>query len=418
MPYYKTLETLETGPLTWNTEFDIFGTRLEKLLNRPHMTPEVPDGEITAVGGGLGSSQTLTFTAPEDLTIKNLVIYPLNRIATTSTTFINEIALFLLLARMTVVSGTGPDVGVDCYEGLGRPPMAAFSVRNISFVPKLNIRMAAGDVLEIDIEGLTDDFYAYSMVLTYEPGIEESVSPILFLGGTVAPISGGAVGGGTAASATLTVDVASTAETISFAKESSVTNSGLNSSIEGTPGGDSDRYNSTAGSATLIRDDIINVLTVTHSDTNYWSDWTIAPSGGTGITFTRNDVGAGGNYDVIYSATSDFTASIFTGGTSATITLPVASPTVDIVITDIAAVTLSAFSSPFSSSVHGMEIVGIEIDSAPVPIGRGILPPIINRPSSKKVNVPVSAGQTIDLLLRYGGTDTVPIYTLIAAERA
>ena len=90
MPFYKTLENLESGPVGYATEEDIFGTRIEKLLNKGQLSPEVPAGEITAAGGGPGTIQTLTFTAPEDLTIRKMVFFPPNRATAENTTFVSE----------------------------------------------------------------------------------------------------------------------------------------------------------------------------------------------------------------------------------------------------------------------------------------------------------------------------------------
>lgn len=419
MPFYKTLETLETGPLSYASEFEIFGTRLEKIINKPHMTPEVSDGEFVVIPAN-STTQTLTFTAPEDLTISNLILYPTARESLANTTYLSDVTALLFMSRLSIVSGTGPDVGVPLYEGAGAACLSIFAIRNVAFAPKLDIRMAAGDVLEMDITSGLSAAFALSMAFTYEPEINNNVSPKLLLGGPTGPFGGGALGGGTAASATLTVNAASTTEPIQFIKNSSALTVGVNNteSIFGTPGGSSDAYNSTAGSATLIRDDIINVITNTHSSFGFWNDWNITPSGATDIVFTRDDFGASGNYDIIFVDTPDFTATTFTGGTSPTINISVSSPSINVNIKELFLSTISNLFSPSPNKFFTLEVVGIEVDSVGIPIGRGIFSPTINIPSVKKVNVPVTAGQTVDVLARNSSTTTVPVYLLIVAERA
>ncbi len=412
--YVKKLENLESGPVSWENSEEIPLSDIGSLLNKRTMSPEWSASE-TALIRTDAPAITMTFTAPEDLTIDRFVVELTSlSYTTTDTGTAFDYSHYMVLSRMTVISGTGPDVGYDIFEGNSAASLGMFSVRNIGMSPKLNIRMAAGDVLEMDLmQGISFGGVPASLPITsfftYEPEIDFSVSPKKILGGeSVATTFNTVISAGTAASADITVLSAPATDTIDFNRIQS--NNGLtfdasSNLVSGTGASGTNSYDNTAATLATLRDSIIAAINDVSND--FDTDWTASPGGAAVVTVTNNSVGASGNYDVI-ETTGDFSATAFTGGTSTPVGSFVFTPTVDIVLKNIYYSVFSdvnAFGpvvSPGYLSFHSVEITSVEIDGTPVPTGRGAYPPMGVPMGNKHLNVPVSAGETIEIFARAG----------------
>jgi hypothetical protein len=417
MSFLKTIENLKTGPLGWNAPEDIFSTQLGAILNKPHLAPEFGTGEMAVVSDPSGTTETLTFTAPETLTLRNLVIFPVSATTSGEPVYVTDPSYLMTMGRLSVVSGTGPDVGLTLFEGTGAGGMGVFGIRNVDFAPKFNIRMDAGDVLELDVVSIAAGRWTYAIIFTYERGIDSTVSPKRFIGGASSPTFFGLVGGSVAASATLTVAAAPTTDTVQFIPEPTFEFANITTpTLSGTSGGSSSEYDSDIAVITDLRDDILTVLS--NSANDFDDNWTFASSGSDAITVTRSNNGAGGNFDLMIPSGTDLTVTSFSGGISPNVTVSALTPTSDYLITDIYAYFIEgATPHPATSYVHGFEIIDIEIDSSPITIGRACLPPQLSMVARKQVNVPVSSGQTVDIIARYSGAAGGKVLVfLIAAD--
>ena len=193
MPYYKNISDKKSGNPSYLSELDIFGTRLEKILSKPHLSPEYTDGdmgalilrsEITA-----RPAKTLTFTAPEDLTIRKLLFFTYSNALVVLKNIVFTNLNDIVISRIEVVSGTGPDVGLNIIDGSpGGIRANFFNLRSLDTTPELNIRANAGDVIEVEIaygsipmSTLITTFV--NCIFTYDPLIDNDVSsPTVILG--------------------------------------------------------------------------------------------------------------------------------------------------------------------------------------------------------------------------------------------
>jgi len=421
----------ESGPVSWEDSEQIPLSDVNNLMNKKTLSPEWTSAESPLMRTD-SSTRTLTFTAPEDLTIQDLIFEVTASIITaTSSGTAYDYSHFFVLESLSVVSGTGPDVGYDVFEGNSGAFMGMFSQRNIGMTPRLNIRMDEGDVLELELaQGITSSgtpgCIPISMYFTYESGKDLSLTRKKILGGNAVETAFTEdISAGVAASATITVNSAPATEDLDFQRLTE--NDGIIFDLEsilssgaGTAG--TNTYDSAAGTTTLLRDSIIDAI---NDSTNLFDDdWTASIGGAAIVTVTQNGAGASGNYDIIDTPGSDFTVTAFTGGTSTSVGSFVFTPTVDIVLTNIYYTVYSDVNpfgpliSPGYTWAHSIEITALEVDGVDVPIGRGSMPPMNTPMGNKHLNVPVSAGETIEVFARAGiaKEDTTILYSIVAEE--
>lgn len=426
MAFYKTLETVEVGPTGWSTGEDVFSTRMSIYLERPHLAPEYGGGETGALVGPAGTTQTLTFTAPEDLTLRRLLVYPSQTVDPTNNIMkVKQPAFIMGLQRLVVASGTGPDVGLDIYEGTGAAHMAVFDIRNVDASFDFDIRMEAGDVLEMDITVLADiNPEPVTMIFNYDRGIDLLTAPKLLLGSPT-PLSGLAFGqtlgtSGTATSRTLLVNNAPTTSELKIQEHRLSSAEGQSVTITGTPGGSASQYDSSLLTANDVRNSLFNVLTVTHPEVGgFLSKFNFSTFIGVGITIQRANVGVAGNYDLIESSNLlDFVFLGPTTGTSVPTTARMTDPSVGCnLIRLYAGSTISFSSSPFTTSYNGIHVPKLQINAVDVPIGGGLVNPDQSMIIGKKLNVPIDPGDTIDVFSKYEGTNPFGLLYLGVAER-
>ena len=207
MAFYRTIDTKESSVLTLRNQKDIYGTRMQDIVDKPHLSPEYSDGDMGAMTYPSGVTnqpiKTFTFTAPENLTIKRLLFFPYSNYFISPLSQENPIITMLnslLVRRIEVVSGTGPEVGTNLISGdSGGICANIFSIRSVEFFPELNLRINSGDVIEIDIcyrNFLNTAFQSLFVnpILTYNRGIQDSiVGPSSILGVKIGLINSSSV---------------------------------------------------------------------------------------------------------------------------------------------------------------------------------------------------------------------------------
>lgn len=436
--FVNKLDSLKSGPISWEDSERIPLSDIGSLMNKKVLSPEWTSAESPLLRTDLGV-RTLTFTAPEDLTIQNLifdiVVTPVTQTEVGSS---QDFSHYVGLSRMRVVSGTGPDVGYDVFEGNSPASMGLFSRINLGMAPRLNIRMAAGDVLEMDVAsgltfgstpgGSTPGNIPLTMYFTYEEGIDLSLTRKKILGGqsVSSTIFSQNSTAGTAASATITVLTAPATSRIAIQRAFINQGSSIGflddpDLLPGTGASGTNTYDNTIATVNGLRD---NLVTVINDSANQFDLWTAAPAGAGTLSVTRNDVGASANYEFIDTG-GDFSGTQFSGGTSTSVGASAFTPTSNLIIKNIYYNSYSDV-NPFGPILspgqtrwhHGIEITGLEINGSPVSIGRSALPPM-NTPIGKKiVNVPVNTGETIEIFGRasVAGESTTIIYVIVADE--
>ena len=176
--FIQTLESLTAGPLAW-TDADLVRVAAASILSKPSLTEDlalsdatfVPKVSIPTV------AKTIVYTAPVDLTVRNLVFdsTAFEPLDSGAGLIWNDQSFNMLFGKITI-AGTGPDVG-DHVEGFG-VYCGLFSVWNLLIAPRLNYRMAAGDTLSITVYNAAGSaIIPYNLVATYDTGIDTSVKP-------------------------------------------------------------------------------------------------------------------------------------------------------------------------------------------------------------------------------------------------
>lgn len=324
------------------------------------------------------AAKTVVFTAPIDMTLKNL-IFEQTLIGSTGTIF--QTANLVMISTM-VVAGSGPDVG-SIIDGFGIHG-AVFASTNIGDAPELNIRLAAGDTITMDFWNLSgEDSVNYSCSFTYVPGLG-ATPPKRFIGAPVAP---GAFGffstASVAATGSLTVVTAPLAAGDTVILENGFLNgfdeTFVGGTLTGVAGartpGSNDFDATTPGTVTAMRDEILAALS---DPANQWdAGWTFAASGVDSIDITRKTAGAIGNSDMLSASTTPaggitVSGSLLTGGVSPIDSVAMATPTVAMTLEK---VYISSFfpatqTPPLLITVPP-EFVNIEINADPAIAGVG-----------------------------------------------
>lgn len=303
------------GGTTWATVFGgvpigdlkTIGETLPTLSVETNMTP-IPTALAIPV-------HTLVFTAPEDMTVKYLVFNPALKsqvgvVTNLSRTLAN--AAFQYGIGGWIIAGTGPDVG-SVIDGAGAVPGHLFAACNIGNAPELNIRMAAGDTLTLDIySGNQFNQLAYQVELLYQTGLDMAVKPKRFIAPPAVAIDvltglAPAVGAIQVLAAPLAAGdnvvlnniIGSSPFTTSAAAP--ITYGGQLTGIAGprTPGNND--FDATTVGITPMRDEILAALS---DPFNQWAaHWTFLASGVDSITVQRNQSGPFGNTDRLVSTT-------------------------------------------------------------------------------------------------------------------
>lgn len=344
--YLQTLANLQSGGVAWSDATSV-RTAEAAVLSMPHLTETYAAGETRIFFQQTPPTltKTLTFTAPKDLTLRNLVFLPTYHLTNPEGVII---ALYdqsyMLTFNDVVVAGTGPDVG-SYLIGSGLPG-GLFSLRNLLIAPAFNLRLAAGDTVSIDVYAFNltgSRANPYNVIFTYDEGIDTSVKPSYFVG----PVGGTATAGlfsiPAATQATGTIQVTSASigagESLTIRNDFSQYQGPYTSSAGGTLTGQSgggasgaNTFDSDITGITPIRDAILAAL---QDGSNAWADepwYTFASSGADSIIVTRILEGLLGNTDEFTTTSGSLSLTpsgdTLGGATVGTLTVPLVTPTI------------------------------------------------------------------------------------------
>lgn len=374
---------------------------LEIILARPRLAPTTSNSYINSITPG-GTTKTLSFTAPVDLTIMNALFWPIAITNGAVDNFtLNQAPLFSM-GRIEVMSGTGPNVGESFISGVGIPA-GCYAPENVTKTPSFNIQMDAGDVLEIDlifIGGST--FGVYSIELTYDTGLSAE-DPTYFIGGTVAPLAVATLSPDAAATGTITITGTPTTagDTITiqgpFADFGDVS-TGVGGTLTGNAGGvGANTWDTDTVGITAIRDEILANLEL---GSNHWDgDYTFAASGIDAITVTRAQAGAIGNADILQEVGANITVSgaFLTGGTSPIVATTIAEPDYDLTVTSVFGINPvgATFNPPTLYNAISGYLTSITVNGIAAEFGPVTLIPPSTLSNQWECSFNVDAGDTI-----------------------
>jgi hypothetical protein len=389
-------------------------------------TMATTDSPIVPIVSPPAVARTITFTAPEDLTIRNLVFYT-NLTTGGPDNVVQNLCYGLSIGQLTV-AGSGPDVG-SYVDGFGIPG-GLFSDFNLFNAPILNIRMAAGDTLTIPIYFIAGgDPVAYNAELLYTKGIDTGVKPKRFIGGPSAPMAA-ALFSGTDASGVITVNAAAgmtPGDIIEIENPYGGSGAQLDpaggqlTGVAGARTSGSNDFDVTVAGAVALRDEILAALS---DPANQWdADYTFVASGVSDITITRKSTGALGNTDS-FTATLGVPADLtlvpgtgnLSGGDSPITAFTMASPSVDTTLESIAflqGATLGILSPDFSFPVP-IELTAFKVNTVADPT-------VPSKPANSNPNVanyisaaiPVLSGDTLEIEGRAPQTPGLALFVLI-----
>jgi hypothetical protein len=399
-----------------------------------------PASPVTAV------VKTLTFTAREDMTIKYLVFEPtiksvLGLQLNVQTTDQND-AFLMFLAGMAVIGG-GPDAGKTLIDGFG-VPATLFAVNNVGVAPVLNIRLAAGDTLTIDVRsGLPSSQLSYNVRVLYEAGVDLAVKPKRFIAGPTPVGSLDPMLGASPAAGLITVNAAPLVigDTIvldSILGDNVYSSAGLTgtSPFGGTLTGAAVRtpgtndFDATIGAITPLRDDIFAALQDTNNDWNNTATgpiWNFASVGGNAISVTRNSSGAFGNTDRFVTTSAGIlltpSGGVLVGGASAPGSFTMATPSVPTTIQRIAGGHYLPLTNLLAMIPSGVvctlppKFMEMRVNGAPA----GIVPEVFTTdPTVPMVrgalSIPVLPGDVLDIDSYHSGPLFTAAWCLIGEE--
>lgn len=424
MPYIKTLETLNAGPLAW-IDTGLLPLGAAALLQKPLLGETFADtaSAMAPVVSLPTVARTAVLTASEDCTLRNLLIPPVLRSDGNVAQYVVDPSFLTIIGKITV-AGTGPDVGslVDGFGVLG----GIFSYQNILEAPWLNIRLAAGDTVSLTLYVLGGDQLPINFTATYDRGLDTSVTPTRFVGGTTVPVAALIADGSAAAAGKITVTASplSDGDTIelSSAWASSTDGTGAGGTLSGSAGGGGSGTNSWDTDLTglsTIRDAILAALS---DGSNNWAEhysFASSESPANSILCTRLLAGAVGNTDTFTETSAGLTLTPSTGvlanGASAPSSVTLEVPSVDLTVQRII---LGSFGVSFVPNpilnATPPELTSVEVNSSPVAsVAPIVFPTDSTTILAARVNFPVSAGDTIDLFVRgpFGPVST--LFTLV-----
>jgi hypothetical protein len=376
------------------------------------LSPTLAIGDETILQAN--GTDTFSFTATEDCTLKQLIFEATAvNVGTTAAQYVQNNGQNVSIDRIEVVSGTGPDVGRTLLDGTGVSALF-FTSQNLPIVPELNIRLDAGDVVEIDLTERSNNQASLQFAWTYESGYSGSVLPKRILGG-LAPspfFANNIVGAaGSAASLTVASSPAGAIVSITPALEST-----LNLSPAGGPrSSGSNDYDNTLGTVTAIRDDMLAAF---QDPANAFAGtYSFAANGADGIDITRNATGAMTNYDEIGSNDASVTVTPFSGGTSDIITTAGSAPSSDVTITDVYMGLTFGGNVPRDGRLPFAELTGIDIASSATEMAPARVPGDSSRALRQQVNETALTGASIEVRARYGGPGAYPASFMIVANQ-
>lgn len=332
------------------------GAALAEILNKPSIAPDVADDYVQVVrNADAGVPITLTFTAPEDCTLRNLLFDATASLLNNNNEPLGTLNISGLfqLNRFEVTAGTGPNVGMTVLTapaagpGVAGLPCAAFTIQNALQAPTLDLALAQGDTFEIDIVYFGgDDDGVFNIFLTYDRAIDSSAVPTHFITPSVLA-SVGALN----VAATGTIQVLATpvpaGDDIRLANtyaggafDFDLPFAGGNlRSVAGPRTSGSNDFNGSLGTVTAIRDDMLAALQDT---SNNWEQWYDAvASGADSIIVTRKPPGSIGNSDTMTTASAAMGVSGMSGGLSPSQNIPFLAAPFDLNIQGVAATRFS-----------------------------------------------------------------------------
>lgn len=335
--FLQTLQSLKGGGYAWTDSAQV-RVGLEKILSKPYISEtyaSLTDTNIALTTDGITPSKTVTFTAPVDCTIRNLVFFPVHQttVADDPTNMYSGTLLDINYAGVMyfgqiTVAGSGPDTGTY-VDGSG-VPCGIFSLHNIIDNPQLNYRLAAGDTLSLTlwafgVQGRT--FNPYQLVAFYDEGFDTTVTPRRWIGTASTATfvtSTAALTGAGAATGTITVTAASVSggDTIRLASETSFGSDLIfaGGTLTGQSGGGASgnrTWDSDITGITNIRDAILSAL---QDNANPWTGaWSFAASSTDAITVSRQREGLFGNFDEFEITATNISATPSTGTLSGSV---------------------------------------------------------------------------------------------------
>lgn len=362
-------------------------------------------------------STTLTFVATEECTLRKLVFEPtVLEVGTTAAQIVENPAQNMSIDRLEVVSGTGPDVGRTLLEGGGVVGIF-FAAQNIANSPDLGIRLDAGDVVEIDVSERSNNQVLFDVAFTWTPTYSATLPKRILGSAAGPPFFAANIAGSNSSLGNLTVLAAPATAIITLTP---VGQSPLNLTPAGGPrSSGANDYDNTIGTVTGLRDEIFAAFT---DPANQFTSLYNFISGGVGvpdqIAIERLLPGAATNYDrVTTNQLAEFSTTIPSGGTSDEVTVAAVSPADNVTITDVYMARFTGGLVPSNTYTPFATLSGLDVAGSPQALSVANTPADTSRSLRQSVDIPVTAGQTIDVRARYGGPGTyVGAFMLVADQ--
>lgn len=411
MTLVLTATAANNGEASWLDSASILGgggSLLDTILSRARINPDVSNTYINLLSSA-STSKTLTFTAPKDITIKNILCVPqfVDQSGNIAKVYNSNGQVFI--QRIEVTAGTGPHVGESFISGFGVPSLL-FTPQNTVFMPELNWQLAEGDTLEIDITVLQlgVNILLYNIALTYEDTLLSDTDPLYFVASPEQPISSeGTIAPQAPATGSITITGTPSVPGDTITLTGYYIENGFIQSVGGvltgaSGGAGAQEWDTDITGIENIRDEILSKL---QGGSGPWDDYWIFSAVDTDqISIISRSDGPIGNISTLAESSGVITVSgaTLTGGTTIPSTLTLEQPTYDLTISRVClTLPVGASLTPnIPLYVTNTNMNDLTVDGTSVGLGSIEILPTNDVATIITADFPVDAGSDIELTIQ------------------